>query len=134
MSEKHTKENDPFISDAEFLEGLHRTREELHTFDAIDLDAVTRQGVDEYWRERELLARSEAIAGEPAEIAEADLSTARLARTVAPRLGESISGTWRTVLGISATALAAGSIYIGWNKIRRAVTQSLRASKRALVK
>jgi hypothetical protein len=127
MSEKHAKETAVFVSDEGFIEGFHRTREGLHAFDTVDLDDLTRRGIEAYWRAREI--------AEPSVIdtAEAERETAILARKYAPRLGTAtslITGT--AAVGLSALVM----ISLKWGKIWPFLVRSLRRvpAARALVK
>jgi hypothetical protein len=100
MSEKRSKVPNPYVSDEEFLEGFHRTREGLHAFDAVDLDELTRQGFEAYWRARQ--------AQEPVVIdgLAAEAATARLARSYAQSSGLAVS--------LGRIAIGAALLAVSW--------------------
>jgi hypothetical protein len=100
MSEKRSKVPTPYLSDEEFLKGFHRTREGLHTFDAVDLDELTKQGFEAYWQTRQ--AQAPVVIDEPA----AEAATVQLARSYAQGSGLAVS--------LGGFAIGAALMAVSW--------------------
>jgi hypothetical protein len=115
MSEKRSKVTNPYVSDEEFLNGFHRTREGLHTFDAVDLDELTRQGFEAYWQARQ--AQAPVVIDERA----AEAATVQLARSYAlPR-----------ALGVSVARIAIGAALMAVSLWREPLWRFVRSLRRS---